>query len=41
MKYLLLAAVLVVAYLLWRNARLRDARPPRNAAKQAQPQDMV
>ena len=32
MKYLLLIVLLVVAYLLWRNARIRDeraSRPPR------------
>jgi len=42
MKYLLLFAVLYVAYLLWRNARIRDAgeaRPGRGQA--AGPQEMV
>ena len=42
MKYLVLLAVLAVAYLLWRNNRL--ARPPREPAKPpavAPPQDMV
>lgn len=45
MKYLVLVVVLVVAYMMWRNARLaeRDARdaaaaPPRPGAG---PQDMV
>ncbi|MCG2595577.1 hypothetical protein LZ009_22595 [Ramlibacter sp. XY19] len=46
MKYLLLAAVLLVAYLLWRNGRLADrnarARPPAPPAPPAAgPQDMV
>lgn len=42
MKYLVLFAVLAVAYLLWRNARLarRDAPPQRNGAT-PRPQDMV
>ena len=43
MKYLVLLAVLVVAYLLWRNARLaerRDAPPPPGRAG-AGPQEMV
>lgn len=42
MKYLLLFAVIAVAYLLWRNARLaqRDAPPPRQDAP-GRPQDMV
>jgi uncharacterized protein len=41
MKYLVLLAVLVVAYLLWRNARLErgpDKRPPPGSAA---PQEMV
>ena len=40
MKYLLLLAVLVVAYLLWRNARVaaRDASKP---APPPLPQEMV
>lgn len=42
MKYLVLFAVLAIAYFLWRNARIaararRDAEPP----KVAPPQDMV
>lgn len=42
MKYLLLLAVLVVAYLLWRNARIaRDARPPPERGQAALPQEMV
>jgi uncharacterized protein len=44
MKYLLLFAVLLVAYLLWRNARLRDERPqpPKRPAPPAGgPQEMV
>ena len=42
MKYLLLAAILVVAYLVWRNGRLaeRDARARRDR-QPAAPQDMV
>jgi uncharacterized protein len=42
MKYLLLAAVLFVAYLVWRNGRLaeRNARP-RQPPPPADPQDMV
>jgi uncharacterized protein len=41
MKYLVLLAVLAVAYLLWRNARL--ARPPgrRPGAAAPGPQEMV
>lgn len=43
MKYLFLLAILVVAYMIWRNNRIaeRGGRPaaPRQAA--AQPQDMV
>jgi uncharacterized protein len=43
MKYLLLFAVVFVAYLLWREGRLRDQRDPR--AKHPQqpgtPQEMV
>lgn len=43
MKFLILLAVLVVAYLFWRNARLgappRDARPPKPPA--GAPQEMV
>lgn len=43
MKYLVLLVVLVVAYMLWRNARLqrRDAAPPRAGKPAASPQDMV
>lgn len=45
MKYLVLFAVLMVAYLLWRNARLRDERkPPPQRPGQApdgSPQEMV
>jgi uncharacterized protein len=44
MKYLVLFAVLLVAYLVWRNNRLRDesaaARRP-GAAPGAPPQEMV
>jgi uncharacterized protein len=42
MKYLLLAAVLVIAYLVWRNGRLAE-RNARSQQKQAPPapQDMV
>ena len=43
MKYLLLIVLLVVAYLLWRNARIRDERasrpPPPPPA--GDPQEMV
>ncbi|TWO67830.1 hypothetical protein FN976_24665 [Caenimonas sedimenti] len=45
MKYLVLFAVLAVAYLWWRNARLerKAAKPPpaQAAAPPGQPQDMV
>lgn len=42
MKYLLLAALLVVAYLLWRNARIRDAAPPPSGQpRPGAPQEMV
>jgi uncharacterized protein len=42
MKYLLLFALLAVAYFLWRNARIA-ARQQRDAARPpaVQPQDMV
>ena len=43
MKYLLLAAVLVVAYLLWRNGRIaeRDTRSRPPAPPPGKPQDMI
>ncbi len=43
MKYLLLFALLLVAYLLWRNARLRGpgAAPRQRGARHAGPQEMV
>jgi uncharacterized protein len=43
MKYLVLLAVLAVAYLLWRNARLARSQDPKRkpAAKAPAPQDMV
>ena len=42
MKYLLLLALLVVAYLLWRNARIgREAPPPAGHAGPGVPQEMV
>ena len=43
MKYLLLAAVLVVAYLLWRNGRLaeRNSRSRPAAPPAGKPQDMI
>lgn len=46
MKYLLLLALLVVAYLLWRNARVRErghraAAPPPSPPAAGGPQDMV
>jgi uncharacterized protein len=40
MKYLLLIALLLVAYLLWRNARLRGPDAPRGTPP-AGPQEMV
>ena len=46
MKYLLLAAILLVAYLLWRNGRLaeRNARSraaPPSPPPSGRPQDMI
>jgi uncharacterized protein len=46
MKYLVLLAVLVVAYLFWRNARLKDDRTSGGSARKgtrpaAGPQEMV
>ncbi|HZY19800.1 MAG TPA: PP0621 family protein [Ramlibacter sp.] len=44
MKYLLLFALLVVAYAAWRGARARaidEGQPPRPPAAPALPQDMV
>lgn len=43
MKYLVLLAVLVIAYLVWRNGRLRDdsGGAARRPAPPAQPQEMV
>lgn len=42
MKYLLLLAILVVAYLLWRNARIRDSGSAgKGQSETGQPQDMV
>jgi len=44
MKYLLLLALVFVAYLLWRNARVRDARdgrPPPAQPPASNPQEMV
>lgn len=44
MKYLVLFAVLFVAYLVWRNGRLRDERaapPQRPGAPASGPQEMV
>jgi uncharacterized protein len=45
MKYLVLLAVLVVAYLMWRNARLKDDRTSGGARKGTRPargpQEMV
>jgi uncharacterized protein len=43
MKYLVLVAVLVVAWMLWRNARLKDMsqRGPGRGPAPGQPQDMV
>jgi uncharacterized protein len=39
MKYLLLLAIVVVVYLLWRTTRVRDERPSKPGA--AGPQEMV
>lgn len=45
MKYLLLVALLVVAYLVWRNARIERRNPPpgpgRGADAVGGPQEMV
>jgi uncharacterized protein len=42
MKYLLLFAVLFIAYLIWRNNRLdRNQAAPRPGARPGQPQQMV
>ena len=47
MKYLVLLAILVVAYMAWRGARLREAaqagapRSPARPSPPALPQDMV
>jgi uncharacterized protein len=42
MKYLVLIAVLAVAYFLWRNARIaRRAAPPPRGQATGSPQDMV
>lgn len=40
MKYLVLFAVLLVVYLVWRSGR-REGNPPAAARPPAQPQDMV
>ena len=40
-KLLLLIAVLLVAYLLWRGARLSDSSRSGRAKPEAKPQDMV
>lgn len=41
MKYLLLIAVVAVAYLLWRNARLADRGVSRREPPSGGPQEMV
>lgn len=42
MKYLLLIALLVVAYLVWRNGRIERGSPPPAARRPAAgPQEMV
>ena len=45
MKYLLLIALLVVAYMVWRNGRLRDERDADAASRKppraGDPQEMV
>lgn len=43
MKYLVLFAVLLVVYLIWRSQRVTGDRPPGAGSKPAdpQPQDMV
>jgi uncharacterized protein len=40
-KLLLLIAVLLVAYLLWRGARMSDSSHGGSAKPEAKPQDMV
>jgi len=41
MKYLVLIAVLVIAYLVWRNNRLQDHAGPSRRAGPGAPQAMV
>jgi len=41
MKYLVLLAVLVVAYIWWRNERRASMAPPAAPRRPAAPQDMV
>ena len=41
MKFLLLVAILVVAYLIWRNGRITAAPPSGRPAQPAKPQEMV
>ena len=44
MKYLVLLAVLVIAYMVWRNARIERRGPPpgpRGPAPGADPQEMI
>ena len=41
MKYLLVIAVVAVAYLLWRNARLAERGPSRKPPPPHGPQEMV
>ena len=41
MKYLLVAAILFVAYLVWRNGRLAARNKPPQPPQPAVPQDMV
>jgi uncharacterized protein len=41
MKYLLLFAVLLVAYLLWRNARVVRGQDAQRGGRPAGPQEMV
>lgn len=42
MKYLLLIAVILVVYLMWRHQRVQGEAPPRSdAPKPGEPQEMV
>ncbi|HEX2544230.1 MAG TPA: PP0621 family protein [Ramlibacter sp.] len=43
MKYLVLIAVVVIVYMVWRSSRLRDegSKPRNQAAAPGEPQEMV